>query len=272
MSQPLDSHDPTVFGITADDPFGLETASSGKLQLQSYGAPEGSNPVMVPDKEGESIASSTKLIDKKVSISATYQAVDLGSLGNIVINAFYGTNREIAVDTATITAQSGQHLTISISGHMHVGGSRTGHNATGARSVTISGLTGFGAQYLTAYCGIPAAALQTGTLQIQFTHKDEPNNEGNFLCGTTHGVVITANYQAIDPEHWDISTLTADNWVATSIPTTSVGSGSTSYGDQTTTTHQSRSLTVVKYFGKNGNSRDVSITATQASSSGSSGT
>lgn len=269
MAQPLDSHDPTVFGITADDPFGLETATSGKLQLQSYGAPEGASVVAVPDKEGETISSSAKLTDKKVSISATYQAVDLGSLGNIVINAFYGTNREIAVDTATITAQSGQHLTISISGHMHVGGSRTGHNATGARSVTITGLSGFGAQYLTKYCGIPAAALQSGTLQIQFTHKDEPNNEGNFLCGTTHGVVLTASYQAIDPEHWSISALEAEDWVATSIPTEAVGDSTDSYGDQSTTTHQSRALTIVKYCGKTGNSRDVTVAAQQSASSGS---
>lgn len=269
MSEILDSLTSPAYGIKASDPFGLETATSGKLQLQSFNAPEGSSPVMVNDKEGEPLPSSAKLVDKKVSISATYQSVELGAIGSIQFHAFFGTNNEIAIDTATITATAGQHLTVTINGHMHVGGSRTGHNATGARTVTVSGLYGFGAQYLTAECGVPEAALQSGSLQIQFNHTDEKDQHGNFLCGSTHGCTVTANYGAIDPESWDISTLTGDDWVATSIPTAATATapgGTNGYGSQTNSSHQSSSLTVVKYFGKTGtNSRDVSITATHGS-------
>lgn len=249
--------DPSVgavqFGVNADDPFGIETAE--KIQLQSVSETEGASAVIVSDKAGEYITTSQKVVDKKVSINASYQAVILGSLGSVSVSAYgsHGSGASAvatanAVDSVTITAQAGQHLTFSASGHRHENGSRAGHNSAGARTVTVSGISGFGTQYLTPYCGVPVEALQSASLQIQFGHTDEKDKDGNFLCGTTHGLTVTATYEAIDPETWTVP----DGWVVTN--------KSTGVATQSNSSHQSRTLTIVRYFP----SGNATIAATQS--------
>lgn len=224
--------DTRLFGVTTSDPFGFADAD---FKLTSVSQASSLDPVIVSDEVGEYVTGSQKAVNERVSISATYQCCTLNN--SIQKSITFGGATEVALDGITVSARAGQHLTVSISGHRHVGGENSNKHNAASRTIVLPTLQGFGAQnFGLTGIGVPVRALQSSTLQINIGHTDDTTNEGNFLCGTTHGVSASASFEAIDPTSWGNVT----NWIKTA----------DTFGDgtQTNSSHQSRTATYTQYF------------------------
>ena len=230
------------FGVTATDPFGIE--NDWDFSLVNYTESESLSTIAADGKRGEYSPDSQKSINGKVNISATFQSDTIEEDAFDDLSLSVGDAEEIAIDSITVKAQAGQHLQLEIAAHRHLGGSRTTHNKS-QRDIYFPVMSGFGAQNFGLDIGVPEEALQSATWQVACGHTDDKDKDGNFLCGTTHGVMITATFEAIDPTTWTIPT----GWVLQERSPSKNGSFE-GPGTQSSTTHQSRKLTIVKYLGE----------------------
>lgn len=227
------------FGVTSTDPFasiGITSRWGIDFEMISLDHPETQTPVVADDAKGEYVPNSAKQIDGRINHSATYKAQENDtSAGGDDISVGAGT--AVAVESLTITCNKGEFAQVQVSGHEHVGGSRTTHNNT-ARNVPVPTFPAFGATTFGYNVGVPEAAIQSATFQISAGHTDDQDKDGNFLCGTTHGITLTMTFEAIDPAAWSLTELNADDWIWTE-----------KGNSESNTTHQSKRLTVVKYIG-----------------------
>lgn len=241
MTAPLDSNAPVPFGVTEStfDPIGL---SSSLWDLISYSEPNSRSAVVADDKVGEYRPDSARAIDAKANISATWRAVDSGTTADRSIEFEVGSATPEAVDSVTITCNKGEFAQIAVQAHKHIGGSRTNHNDT-ERSIQLPTFPSFGATNFGISLGtdFPVAAIQSSTLTINVGHTDDQDKDGNFLCGTSHGVTMTVHIEAIDPTNWATDeTFKTAGWIVTEKDGKPI---------QSNTAHQSRTITLVKYLG-----------------------
>lgn len=244
------------FGVTSTDPFasiGITTSWGIDFALISLDHPESQTPVVADDPKGEYVTESAKTIDGKINHSATYKAQENDTLMEDV-SISVGAGTAVAVESMTITCNKGEFAQVQVSGHEHVGGSRATHNNT-ARDVPLPKIAAFGATNFGYELGVPEAAIQSATWQMNAGHTDDQDKDGNFLCGTTHGITLTMTFEAIDPTAWSLTTLEADDWIWTE-----------KGNSESNTTHQSKRLTVVKYIG------GPTAAASTSGTSGTSGT
>ena len=252
---------PVPFGVTSNDPFasiGITTNWGIVFEMISHDHPESQTPVVADDANGEYVTESAKPIDGRINHSATYKAQENDTDAGGTISVGAGT--AVAIDSMTITCNKGDFAQVQVSGHEHVGGSRSVHNNT-ARNVPYPTFPAFGATNFGYDLGVPEAAIQSATWQMSAGHTDDQNKDGNFLCGTTHGIQLTMTFTAIDPTAWSLTALVADDWIWTE-----------KGAPESSTTHQTKTLTVIKYIGGPTASASTSGTSGGSGSGESSGT
>lgn len=227
------------FGVTTEDPFGIEDGFDN-FEMISLSGDESKTAAIADDKAGEYVPASAVSVDGKVSLSATYRRNSLATVDLTDAELVVGAAAPEAIDSFTLTCNKGAFPEISISGHKHVGGARVNHNDT-ERTLTAangglpSSFPAFGATDFGLQLGVPVEAIQSASWAVGINHTDDTGADGNWLCGTSHGIKITASFSAIDPTDWTIPS----GWIVAS---------KSNVATQSNTAHQSRSLTIEKYL------------------------
>lgn len=221
-----------TFGVTSADPFGIATASFALMGITPVISLD---PVIADDARGEFVAASQKSVNAVNRIGTTYKSQVLTAIASITATA--GAADPTALESVTVTTTKGVHATGSASGHLHVGGTNSDHNAS-SRTVTIPEFAGFGASAFGLSIGVPEASLQSSSYTIEIGHTDDQDNGGNFLCGTSHGEKHTATFEAVDETDWTIPS----GWIASE----NMPDGESIEANNA---HMRRRFTIVKHVG-----------------------
>ena len=221
------------FGVTASDPYGV---ASAELKLISLGRGTTSNSAAADDEMGEYAPASQVSFGKRQALPAVYKAQVKTNVSALELTV--GGALTIAVESIKVLTAKGQHSTVEVNGHKHLGGTGSSHNDH-ARTVAIPAFKGFGASAFGLAVGVPPASLQSGSYEVQFGHADDDDADGNFLCGTTHGEKHVASFEAVDETDWSIPA----GWVEE----TGQPNGES---NQANNTHGRRQLTIVKFVAR----------------------
>lgn len=112
-----------------------------------------------------------------------------------------------SVDRIEIATAKGEKAAMTISGHMHrqtEGGAPVTHQTVSGKHSSLPAFAGFGASAFGLGVGVEAASLQSATYVLDFIHADDDDEEGNWLCGRTHGAKATATFEAIEETDWTV--------------------------------------------------------------------
>lgn len=221
------------FGVTASDPFDF---ADENYALVSLDRGTSSSVDAADNGEGEYHPQSQISFGKKQNLSATYKAQVSGAISARELLA--GTPTPVALETIEISTAKGARTTVTANGHKHIGGTNTNHNNL-LRTLAIPQHRGFGASSFGLEIGVPAASLQSGTYTITIGHTDDDDADGNFLCGSSHGEVHRARFEAIDETSWTIPT----GWIEEA-------GNENGESNQANNAHGKRSLSIVKYVGR----------------------
>lgn len=190
-----------TFG-TGTDPLGLSLTN---FTIVSDGGASSKDSAVSQNGTGEYLPDTHKTFNEKNEITVEYEANDLGAVGGFTIPLG---GDSISITSVRIRTQSTGMSRLTITGHKHGSSS----HVSNARTLTAPAFNGWGA---TDFIGIGVSEIevQSGEWSAEIGHVDKQNNVGDFLCGRSQGVKITASTSAIsdtepvEPEDWKL-----DRW------------------------------------------------------------